>query len=511
MFWLGFGLLFIALLLYLLYAFEYQTRIDRLTHNWPAPPSLPIIGHLHILWGLAGPNPIRRATELTTTHMKDHRLKLWMGTKLYLLDCNPKDIQALGSAQQLLQKPADYSVFENWLGEGIFTSGFEKWSHRRKIVMPAFNYAMINQFVKVFEKQSRILVDRLGDFSISGEPVDYFYVISCFTLDTICATALGVSANAQLNEKSDFLNAVKKILIIIDIKLKNIFYRNGQIFKFTRHFQREKELLKTLHGFTEEIVQRRFEELRQDEQNRNVTSLDATDLEDDRQTKCYLDTLFQATGPDGQPLSTKDIREEVDTIIFGGFDLTANALNFFMYNMTMHPEFQARCREEVWAVCGRDTSEPITLDQVRKLDFVEACIKESLRMYPPGPLVVRKATANCQINDFFIPKGANVLISSLYMGRCKEFFPDPMTFKPDRWASGAEPKIDASTFIPFMKGARSCMGQRYVMVMMKLAMAHLLRNYLFEPLGERQEKLKCSFTIMLQTVEPYRCRVRKIE
>ncbi|KAH8328433.1 hypothetical protein KR067_009261 [Drosophila pandora] len=511
MFWLGFGLLLIAILLYLLYVVEHQTRLDRLTHNWPAPPALPIIGHLHILAKLVGPHPFRRATEVITTHLKDHRGKLWMGTKLYLLDCNPKDIQALCSAQQLLQKTNDYMVFENWLCEGIFTSGFEKWAHRRKIITPAFNYAMIKQFVKVFEKQSRILVARLFEFSVTGEPVDFHHMISCFTLDTICETALGVTVGAQSNEKSDYLNAVKEILVIIDLRLKNLFYRSSRIFQFTSHFRKEQELLKTLHGFTEGIIQKRMDELRQDEENRNVPTLNPKDLDGDRPIMSFLDTLLQASGPDGKPLSVKDIREEVDTIIFGGFDLTATTLNFFMYNMTLHPEYQVRCREEVWDVCGRDTSEPITAEHVRGLEFLEACIKETLRMYPSGPLTARKATANCQINDFFIPKGSDVLISPIYMGRCKEFFPEPMTFKPERWASGAEPKIDATTFIPFMKGARSCLGQRYAMVMLKLVLAHLLRNYLFEPLGERQVKMKLTFVITLHTVEPYLCRVRKIE
>ncbi|KAH8286944.1 hypothetical protein KR018_011383 [Drosophila ironensis] len=509
MFWLGFGLLGIALLLYLLYAFEYQTRIDRLTHNWPAPPALPIIGHLHVLAQLVGPHPFRRATNLIATHLKDHRGKLWMGTKLYLLDCNPKDIQALCSAQQLLQKTQDYTVFENYLCEGIFTSGYEKWVHRRKIITPAFNYAMIKQFVHVFEKQSRILVERLMDYAVSGEAVDFLHLISCFTLDTICETALGISVGAQSDEKSDYLRAVKEVLVIIDKRLKNIFYRSSLIFRQTSHFRREKELLKTLHGFTEGIIQKRMDEIKQDEENRN--SQPAADAGEERATQCFLDTMLHAKDPDGLPLTAKDIREEVDTIIFGGFDLTATTLKFFMYNMTLHPEYQVRCREEVWAVCGRDKSEPITAEQVRELEFLEACIKETLRLYPSGPLTARKATANCQINEFFIPKGCDVLISPIYMGRCKDFFPDPLTFKPERWASGAEPKIEATTFIPFMKGARSCLGQRYAMVMLKVVLAHLLRNFLFEPLGERQVKMKLTFIITLHTAEPYMCRVKKIE
>lgn len=192
-----------------------------------------------------------------------------------------------------------------------------------------------------------------------------------------------------------------RILIIIDTRLKNIFYRSARIFRYTSYFRREQELLKTLHGFTEGIIQKRMDELRQDEENRNVTTLDPKDLDGDRPTMSFLDTLLQATGPDGKPLSVKDIREEVDTIIFGGFDLTATTLNFVMYNMTLHPEYQVRCREEVWAVCGRDISEPITAEQVRGLELLEACIKETLRLYPSGPLTARKATANCQISKSF--------------------------------------------------------------------------------------------------------------
>ncbi|XP_017112029.1 probable cytochrome P450 312a1 [Drosophila elegans] len=511
MFWLGFGLLLIALTIYLVYVFEHQSRIDRLTHNWPGPPALPIIGHLHILAKLVGPHPLRRATEMVTTHLKDHRGKLWMGTKLYLLDCNPKDIQALCSAQQLLQKTSDYSVFENWLCEGLFTSGFEKWSHRRKIIMPAFNYAMVKQFVNVFERQSRILLTRIAKFAESGESLDFLKLISCFTLDTICETALGVSVDSQTDVKSDYLDAVQEILVIIDKRLKNLFYRISYIFRRTSHFKREQELVKILHGFTEGIIQKRMDEISQDEENRNEESTKNAETKGSRPTHCFLNSLLLAKDPAGQPLTVKDIREEVDTIIFGGFDLTATTLKFFMYNMTLHPEHQERCREEVWSVCGRDKSEPITMEQVRQLEFIEACVKETLRMYPSGPLTARRATANCQINDFFIPKGSDVIISPIYMGRCKDFFPDPLVFKPDRWANGAKPKIEATTFIPFMAGARSCLGQRYAMVMLKVVLAHLLRNFLFEPLGERQAKMKLNFVITLHTVEPYLCKVKKID
>jgi len=96
------------------------------------------------------------------------------------------------------------------------------------------------------------------------------------------------------------------------------------------------------------------------------------------------------------------------------------------------------------------------------------------------------------------------------MGRCKDFFPDPLVYKPQRWARDAEQKIEPSTFIPFMTGARSCLGQRYAMIMMKLVLSHLLRNYYFEPIGERQEKARLIFIMTLHTKNPYYCKVRAV-
>lgn len=203
-------LLLAAVLAYLIYSYRYQARINRLTSNWPGPPSLPIIGHLHIFARIIGPRPFKRVTELINCHLKDHRGKLWLGTKFYVFDCNPKDIQALCSAKQLLQKTSDYRVFENWLCEGVFTSGVDKWMHRRKMIAPAFNYGMIKQFVDVYERQARILLSRLSALADNRQPVDFFQLISCYTLDTICETALGTSVDSQSGQRSEYFDAVRE-------------------------------------------------------------------------------------------------------------------------------------------------------------------------------------------------------------------------------------------------------------------------------------------------------------
>lgn len=205
------GLLFlIALIGYLGYMYRYQARLDRLTSNWPGPRTLPIIGHLHLFMSLIGPRPFKRGAELVTAHFRDHRCKLWLGTKLYFVDCNPRDIHALGTAQQLLQKTSDYGVFKNWLGEGLFTSNVDKWIQHRKMIMPAFSYAMIRQFESVFERHARVLVERLDKVAGTEKRVEFFQYISSFTLDTICETALGPTVNSHADHKPEYCAAVRE-------------------------------------------------------------------------------------------------------------------------------------------------------------------------------------------------------------------------------------------------------------------------------------------------------------
>lgn len=174
----------------------------------------------------------------------------------------------------------------------------------------------------------------------------------------------------------------------MDGRLKSLLCRTW-LYLVTALAAREKKVLKVLHGFTERIITERQGQLSSDAENCNVGK-----------NLCFLDTLLLARTPQGQPLQVRDIREEVDTIIFGGHDLTAAALTFFVYNMTLHPDCQRQCREEILRVCGRNREAAISTEQLHDLQYVEMCIKESLRMYPSAPIVARRATANCRISKY---------------------------------------------------------------------------------------------------------------
>ncbi|XP_030372062.1 uncharacterized protein LOC115622298 [Scaptodrosophila lebanonensis] len=457
---------------------------------------------MHIIFRLGGLNPFKQAEKHVFPYLKDHRCKIWAGASLVFLNCNPKDLQALCSAPHLLEKGKQYQIYESWLCQGIFTSRVEKWTKGRKMLMPAFSYGMLKQFVDVFNRQTQVLLSRLRIMASTGESVDFFKYSSSFTLDTICETAMGVSVGAQSVQKSEYFEAVKAILQIYDRRLRNPIYHLHFIYKLSPLCRREGQIIKKLHRFSERIIKERREQLNKEQANQIISSAATEDI-DGRRNLTFIDILLNAKTEEGQPLLDKEIREEVDTIIVAGFDLTATTLKFFIFEMCKHPEIQELCREEIWQVCGKDPKEPITIEQVRQLEYVDMCLKETLRLYPSGCVVSRRATANFHLNDLYIPANSEVVFSPLYMGRCADFFPEPLKFMPSRWSPDAEHKIQASTYIPFLTGVRSCIGQRYAMIKMKLVIAHCLKNFQFSPVDDWDAEKELAFVITLKTLTPF--------
>ena len=104
-----------------------------------------------------------------------------------------------------------------------------------------------------------------------------------------------------------------------------------------------------------------------------------------------LDVLLQST-VDGEPLSNSDIREEVDTFMFEGHDTTTSGISHTLYAIARHPEVQKKLFEEIRQIIGDDKDKPITMRELQDLKYLECVIKESMRMFPPVPMIGRYVT-----------------------------------------------------------------------------------------------------------------------
>lgn len=225
-------------------------------------------------------------------------------------------------------------------------------------------------------------------------------------------------------------------------------------------YQREQKALQVLHGFTDSVIRSRRNEL--DKINSmNGNYVPDADIVGSKRKMALLDLLLQSN-VDGQMLSDVDIREEVDTFMFGGHDTTSSAISFILYNLAKHPDVQRKVYEEVCNQFG-DSHERVTLKDLNSLRYLDLVIKESLRLYPIVPYFGRKLREDVTVNGFTLPRHSNVYISPFGMGRDENIFPDPMTFNPDRFdVETTTEKFNPFAFVPFSAGPRNCIGTLWI-------------------------------------------------
>ncbi|XP_065362919.1 cytochrome P450 4d1 isoform X1 [Calliphora vicina] len=478
-------------------------RIIEITRNIPSGPTWPIIGHAHHFIGVPAHMMLQRIWNLSQENLTDKKyMKIWLGPELNLITSDLKDIEIILGGIVHNEKAGEYKVLEPWLKEGLLISRGRKWHMRRKLITGAFHFQILPQFIDNFENESRVMIAELEKAVCEGgnkAEIHLYELISLCTLDVICESAMGVSVHAQTNADSEYVRAVKTISTVLHKRMFDILYRFNLTYQFTKLARDEKKALAILHGFTEKIIVQRREELLKAKDTETQSQIDDVGS---KRKMAFLDILLQSE-IDGKPLSNLDIREEVDTFMFEGHDTTSSAITFCLYNLALYPKCQQKCFEEIIQVFGKDKSKPVTYEDLNNLHYVELCIKETLRMFPSVPLLGRKVTEECEINGKIVPAGTNIGISPLHLGRQEELFPDPNTFKPERFEMDyTTDKMSPYAYIPFSAGPRNCIGQKFAMLEIKTVLTNVLRHYELDYAGNKDEELLLIAELILRPKDP---------
>jgi cytochrome P450 family 110 len=182
-----------------------------------------------------------------------------------------------------------------------------------------------------------------------------------------------------------------------------------------------------------------------------------------------LSLLLHARNDDGEPLTDQELRDELVTLLFAGHETTALALTWAFERILVAPEVRARIEAELVAVLdGR----PITADDVPKLAYLDAAVKEALRVRPIGPIAGhRRLTAPLEIAGYQLPAGTIVANCCYLAHRRADVFPEPDRFHPERFL---RTKPDVHTWTPFGGGERRCPGANFANHEMKVVLATVL-------------------------------------
>jgi cytochrome P450 len=180
-----------------------------------------------------------------------------------------------------------------------------------------------------------------------------------------------------------------------------------------------------------------------------------------------LSMLLAARYEDGRPMSDEELRDEMITLLLAGHETTATALAWTVYHTLRHPHVLARIRAELAAVAGEGG---LRGDQVARLEYLDAVVKEALRLTPVLPDVGRMVRRPVEIGGWRLPAGLNVAPQIYLTHRRADLWPEPHRFDPERFYRR---RISPYAFLPFGGGARRCLGMAFALHEMKVLLARV--------------------------------------
>jgi enediyne biosynthesis protein E7 len=321
------------------------------------------------------------------------------------------------------------------LGNGIMTSEGALWRRQRRMMQPSFHRRVIDQFSALISEVNEKFAQRWEAQSARGEPVNVSSDTSELTLEIVLRSIFGNDlARLEQQMGANPFEVVAK--------------QSNRDLKFAFQFR-------SLGKLVGELIHRR-----RDAPEQHFDFLSMFMLTRDRETD--------------EPMSDKELIDEVLTLIVAGHETTAAALTWTWYLVSQHPQVA----EQLQAEADRTAADPILgLGAAEAMSFTHQVLQESLRLYPPGWLLTRRAIEADELGGFAIAPRTDVFISPYMLHRHPKFWHQAEEFKPERFADADANERHKFAYIPFAVGPRHCIGENMAMFEMLVHMRTMTRRF----------------------------------
>ncbi|TMW65601.1 hypothetical protein Poli38472_008243 [Pythium oligandrum] len=407
-----------------------------------------------------------------------------IGEEETLILTSPEMIEEVTSAQfeKFIKGRYQIDLTSSFFGMGVVSADGERWYHQRKTVVRFFSAKVLDAFMRhSVNKNIHRVYSIMDDTVAKNDSIDLKRMFHDFTVETFAEMGLGVELNCLGAEKvhpfQEGLEAAGKV-----VSLR--FRRPEWAWKLQSwlNFGEEAVLtsnMKTVRKWLHEVVAQAVQSCIDKKKSGETTS---------QVGKSIIELFMDHSEDDLAGLSQEDLAEFVLTLIVGARDTTADALTWFFHLLGKHPEVEKKIREEMATQLGdvvNDKDVYLTTEHTKHLVYMEAALKEAMRMYPPIPFTFREAAEDAVIcGDIFIRKGQKVVIPQYTLARSPiHWGPDADQFRPERWIdpeTGRVKQESAYKFFNFSAGPRMCAGMSLAYLELRLLTANLLKRYRFE-------------------------------
>ncbi|MGR3393732.1 cytochrome P450 [Pseudooceanicola nanhaiensis] len=366
----------------------------------------------------------------------------------------------------LRERPEDFPKSERvseglrpLLGQSVFVTNGETWKRQRRIIDPAFEGGRLKDTFPAMRAAAEACVARLS--ARAGAELEIEEETSHVAADVIFRTLFSIPiehelASAVFHEFRAYQRTQPVVNLAAFVPLPRWM---------PRFFRRETKL-----------AARRIRDLITRLTAERAAEIAAGSAPDDLATKIM-------TTPDpvtGETFATAEMVDQVAIFFLAGHETSASALAWSLYLMALYPDWQARVAEEAMAL-----EEEAGFAVMSRLRISRDVFRETLRLYPPVPMMVREAACPERFRDRAVARGSQVVLSPWHLHRHERIWERPDAFDPARFATENGRACLRDAYIPFSAGPRVCTGAGFAMVEGPLILSMILREFRVLPVAER--------------------------
>lgn len=341
------------------------------------------------------------------------------------------------------KSPQMRHALEPLLGDGLFVSDGELWQQRRDYCSKAFEKDLLAGYFQTMVQSTSELV---GQWQSQTAEVDMLNEMARLTARIIGRSIFGddtsdEEAGSVVQGFTEYQQQVEQLDLADSLGVPLLRMLRNPLRSLRTRTSAER-----VHAVIDEIIER----------SHNVN--------DPERFSLISMLLSGHTGPLDKdiacPLGRAAARNEAIVMFMAGHETTANSLSWCWYLLDKYPASMRRMQQEIADVLqGRLP----TLEDIDKLVYTRAVFEESMRLYPPVPLLSRQARQSATIKGKVIDQGAIILVLPWLLHRHEKFWHEPNAFQPERFLPGKK-RPDKFAYIPFSVGRRVCIGKRFGLI-----------------------------------------------
>ncbi|XP_053660558.1 probable cytochrome P450 9f2 [Anopheles marshallii] len=420
-----------------------------------------------------------------------------------------KDFDYFTDHTPFLPNEHDTIGSDNMFLNSLFMLRGQKWRDMRATLSPAFTGSKMRQMFELMSQSCQGMVQHLLKEARENETKQVHEMKDIFSRlanDVIASIAFGIQVNSFSERENDFYTRGKKLLD---------FTSFWPTIRFMLFITMPRLMLKLDIELMDREMCRYFQAMILDNmrvrEEKGIVRNDMINIlmqvrrgvlghqrdEPDVKDAGFATVHESAVGKKAitREWSEKELVAQCFLFFLAGFDTVSTALGFLAYELMLHPEIQDRLYEEITEVDAKLDGKPLTYEAVQEMRYMDMVVSESLRLWPPAPMVDRYCNRDYTYDDgeglrFKIEKGVTVMVPIAGFHSDPKYFPDPKRFDPERFSEENRHKINPGSYLPFGVGPRNCIGSRFALMEVKSVIYYLLKSFTFERSDKTQIPLK---------------------